>query len=85
MASRKDTAAVATFGDHEVITPENKLRKAVSDAAVSPAEDDPVARAEKALAELSRDSPPGWTTNATGSTQARRAVAEDGFNRRHQD
>ena len=27
MAPRKNTAAVATYGDHEVITPENKLRK----------------------------------------------------------
>ncbi len=35
MAPRKDTAAVATYGDHEVITPENKLRKAVSDRPLS--------------------------------------------------
>ena len=30
MTPRKNSAAVATYGDHEVITPENKLRKAVS-------------------------------------------------------
>ena len=31
MSRSKDTAAVTTYGDHEVITPENKLRKAVSE------------------------------------------------------
>lgn len=31
MAPHKNTAAIATYGDHEVIKPENKLRKAVSD------------------------------------------------------
>ena len=30
MAPPKNTAAVATYGDHEVITPENKLRNTVS-------------------------------------------------------
>src|SRR5262249_22736819 len=50
--SKKDTAAVVTYGDHEVITPENKLRDAVSKA-VDGDHDDPLARAEKALAELS--------------------------------
>ncbi len=38
-----------------MITPENKLRKAVSTRPYLPGEDDPVARAEKALAELSRE------------------------------
>jgi HPt (histidine-containing phosphotransfer) domain-containing protein len=55
MAPRKDTAAVAIYGDHEVITPENKLRHVVSDRPMTPGEDDPVARAEKALAELSTE------------------------------
>jgi len=43
MAPRKDTAAVATYGDHEVITPENKLRHVVSERPLAPGEDDPVA------------------------------------------
>jgi HPt (histidine-containing phosphotransfer) domain-containing protein len=55
MAPRKDTAAVATYGDHEVITPENKLRHVVSNRPLTPGEDDPVSRAEKALAELSTE------------------------------
>ncbi len=39
MATRKDTAAVASFGDHEVIKPENKLRKAVTKKPVPPGDD----------------------------------------------
>jgi len=50
-----NTAAIATYGDHEVIRPENKLRKAVTDAPLAADEDDPVARAERALAELSNE------------------------------
>ena len=50
----KDTAARSTYADHEVITPEHKLRKAVSNKPAAPG-DDPVARAEKALAELSSE------------------------------
>jgi HPt (histidine-containing phosphotransfer) domain-containing protein len=47
---RTDMPSVATFADHEVITPPNKLRKAVARTQKA---DDPVARAEQALAELS--------------------------------
>ena len=53
MAPHKNTAAIATYGDHEVIKPENKLRKHVSDKPFAPGEDDPVARAEAALAAMS--------------------------------
>lgn len=55
MAPKKNTAAIATYGDHEVIRPENKLRKAVSDVPLAAGEEDPVARAERALAELSSE------------------------------
>ena len=52
MAPRKDdTPSVTAFADHEVITPPNPLRKAVTLATDS--DDDPVARAEAALAQLS--------------------------------
>ncbi len=51
MSRRKDTTpSVATFADHEVITPPHELRRAVSTA---DEDDNPVARAEAALAELS--------------------------------
>ena len=54
MVSKKFLAAVTTYGDHEVIVPENELRKAISDKPlVRGADDDPIARAEQALAGLS--------------------------------
>lgn len=53
MPSKKNTAAITTYGDHEVIRPENRLRKAVTDTPLSPGEEDPIARAERALAALS--------------------------------
>jgi len=53
MRSRRDSAAITTYGDHEVIRPEYKLRKALSDAPLAAGEEDSVARAERALAELS--------------------------------
>lgn len=53
MRSKKHSAAIMTYGDHEVIRPENKLRKALTDAPPEPGDDDPVARAELALAGLS--------------------------------
>jgi len=54
MTTPKDEApTVATFPDHEVITPPNKLRKAIATGTDS--KDDPVARAELALAVLSSE------------------------------
>jgi len=49
-ASKSPKPAVARFADHEVITPPHKLGRVVGRGA---AEDDPVARAEAALAQLS--------------------------------
>jgi hypothetical protein len=52
--SPKNSApSVATFADHEVITPPNKLRKALAPA--TDPKDDPLARAEAALAQLSSE------------------------------
>jgi HPt (histidine-containing phosphotransfer) domain-containing protein len=54
MAQRKDdTPSVATYADHEVITPPHELRKVIAPAAEG--DDDPVARAEAALVELSSE------------------------------
>ena len=52
MPRPKDTTAIVTYGDHEIITPENKLSVAVSKTP-GQSGDDPIARAEKALADLS--------------------------------
>ena len=51
--------SVATYADHEVITPPNKLRGAVATVAAGEAVDDPVARAEQALAQLESEFS-GW-------------------------
>jgi HPt (histidine-containing phosphotransfer) domain-containing protein len=79
MATPKNTAATATYGDHEVITPENKLRKLVSIRPLAPGEDDPVARAEKALAELSTEFASWMDSECERLDKARRAVLGNGF------
>lgn len=79
MASTKNTAAVTTYGDHEVIVPENKLRKAVSNDPLAPGEsDDPVARAEQALAELSGEFSSWMDSECERLDKARHAVSVDG-------
>jgi len=75
----KNTAAIATFGDHEVITPENKLRKAVSVRRYAPGEDDPVARAEQALAALSSEFSTWMDAECERLDKARRNIAATGF------
>jgi len=78
MASRKETAAsVATFADHEVITPPHELRKAVATA--SDPTDDPVARAEAALAQLTSEFA-GWMHDECDRLEAaRQQVAKLGL------
>ncbi len=85
MATPKNTAAIATFGDHEVITPENKLRKAVTDKPASPGEDDPVARAEKALADLSTEFSSWMESECERLDKARRDIAVGGFTKASKD
>lgn len=78
MANPKDEKpAVATFGDHEVITPPNKLRKAVS--AVLHPDDDPVARAEAALAQLSTEFSTWMNSECERLDKAREEVKAAGF------
>src|SRR5262249_53325730 len=48
---RNDRPTVATYADHEVIVPPNRLKKAVTVAKST--DSDPVARAEEALSNLS--------------------------------
>jgi HPt (histidine-containing phosphotransfer) domain-containing protein len=79
MAPPKDTAATTTLGDHEVITPENKLRKAVSTQPYMPGEEDPVARAEKALEALSSEFHPWMESECERLDKARHAVNTSGF------
>jgi HPt (histidine-containing phosphotransfer) domain-containing protein len=78
MSRRKDDApSVATYADHEVITPPHELRKAVAPA--GDAGDDPVARAEAALVALSGEFA-GWMDAECDRLEAaRHDVKRDGF------
>jgi HPt (histidine-containing phosphotransfer) domain-containing protein len=70
MAHRKDDApSVATYADHEVITPPHALRKAV--ALATDSGDDPVARAEAALLQLSGEFS-GWMHSECDRLEAAR-------------
>lgn len=75
MPHSKDTAAIVTYGDHEIITPENKLRGAVSKD-TSGKGDDPVARAEKALADLSSEFGNWMDAECERLDKARRELAK---------
>jgi HPt (histidine-containing phosphotransfer) domain-containing protein len=84
MASRKDsTPSVATFADHEMITPPHQLRKAV--AASADAHDDPVARAEAALAQLSGEFADWMHAECERLEAARRRLRREGFNSKAHD
>jgi HPt (histidine-containing phosphotransfer) domain-containing protein len=79
MAHRKEeTPLVATFADHEVITPPNELRKAVTVMADGD-DDDPVARAEAALRDLSVEFSDWMRSECERLEAARRDVSRLGF------
>jgi HPt (histidine-containing phosphotransfer) domain-containing protein len=78
MVNRKDSSpSVATYADHEVITPPHHLRKAVTAAADG--DDDPVARAEAALAQLSTEFGAWMHAECERLETARQNVARLGF------
>jgi HPt (histidine-containing phosphotransfer) domain-containing protein len=81
----KNTAAIATYGDHEVIVPENKLRKAISNKPFLPGEDDPVARAEQALAELSGEFSTWMDEECERLDKARHGVCVGGFSKANKE
>jgi chemotaxis protein histidine kinase CheA len=77
MSRRKEeAAAIATFADHEVIRPPHKLRKAMAKAGAF--DDDPVARAEAALAELSGEFSEWMQTECERLEEARQIIRRDG-------
>jgi HPt (histidine-containing phosphotransfer) domain-containing protein len=79
MPPKPDKPSVQTFADYEVITPNNKLRGAVSLAADD--NDDPVARAEKALAELSSEFTSWMDSESERLDKARHMVKSKGFSK----
>jgi HPt (histidine-containing phosphotransfer) domain-containing protein len=79
--TRIEKPAVATYADHEVITPPNKLRNAVSTVARIDPSDDPVARAEAALAKLSSEFPSWMDAECERLDEARRNIRAAGLNK----
>src|SRR6187399_689180 len=79
MAKEKPgTLQIKSFGDHHVITQPNPLRKVLLRVPESDL-DDPVARAEKALAGLSGEFKNWMTIEADRLSTAHAAVLRDGF------
>src|ERR1700722_4108034 len=74
-----DTVSVATFADHEFITPPHKLRKAIAAAEEG---DDPVARAEAALADLSSEFSTWMEAECVRLETARQNVKNEGFTKK---
>ncbi len=67
-----------TYGDHEVITPDSSsMRRLVRSAA--PGDDDPVARAEQALAQISGDFSTWMHEECERLDVARRKIKSDGL------
>jgi Hpt domain len=78
MAARKDPSpSVATFADHEVITPAHRLEKAIVQSPKD--DDDPVARAEAALEQLSKDFVAWMQAECERLEAARQEVIRQGF------
>jgi len=81
---KRTKPSVVTFGDYEMITPPNELRMLLSEVAGSEA-DDPVARAEGALAELSSEFSAWMDSESERLDAARHNVKSKGFNRKTRD
>lgn len=82
--SKADKPSVATYADHEVIVPPHKLRAAVA-AVEAHDDDDPVARAERALETLSSEFTTWMDTECERLLVARRQVRQEGLGGKHRD
>jgi HPt (histidine-containing phosphotransfer) domain-containing protein len=76
--NRPSTVQIATFANHHVITQPNPLRNVLRRVTERDL-DDPVARAEKALAGLSREFKNWMAVEADRLTAAHAAVLRDGY------
>ena len=82
---KDDKPSVATYADHEVIHPPNKLRKAVVTLLATDKADDPLARAEQALSELSSEFGGWMVSECERLDTARHQVKAVGFNKDTRD
>jgi chemotaxis protein histidine kinase CheA len=76
---KSDRPAVMTYSNYEVISPPNKLRGTVSTVASIDPKDDPVARAEKALEQLSSEFSGWMDAECERLDNARVKIKESGF------
>jgi HPt (histidine-containing phosphotransfer) domain-containing protein len=84
MAQKKDDApTVATYSDHEVIVPPHRLRQVASQG--SPSDEDPVARAEKALETLSSEFGSWMDEECNRLDAARKQIQLHGMNEKTRD
>jgi HPt (histidine-containing phosphotransfer) domain-containing protein len=77
-----ERGSVSTYQDHDVIRPPNKLAKVVSHVSIVMPEDDPVARAEEALAQLSSEFGGWMITECERLDAGRRAVHAEGIGKK---
>jgi hypothetical protein len=79
-SSKPEKPDVMTYGDHEVITPDTRnLRKTLRPAA--PDDEDPVARAEEALAEIAGEFTTWMQDECERLDAARRRVRQNGLSK----
>jgi chemotaxis protein histidine kinase CheA len=84
MANRKSDIEIKKFADHQVITQPNPLRKVLRRVADDDI-DDPIARAEKALADMSGDFKDWMAVETNRLSAAYAAVLEHGFTKPTRD
>src|SRR5262245_52430555 len=77
--SKNEKPSVATYADHEVITPPHELRKAASTVASNAFAEQAVARAEQALADLSGEFGRWMEEECKRIDAARGAIKAKGF------
>jgi hypothetical protein len=78
---KNDKPSVATYADYEVITPPNKLRGVLKPVKPDEPYEDPVARAEQALARLSSEFSGWMEAECERLDAARRTVKAKGFDK----
>lgn len=83
--AKNERPTTASFPDHEIITPPNKLAKAMRKVTVSIPGDDPVERAEKALSKLSGEFATWMFKECERLDAARQAVKKSGFGKKTLD
>ena len=80
-AKKDEKPSVATYADYEIITPPNKLRRAVTAVAPDEPHDDPVARAEQAMAALASEFSSWMDTECQRLDRARQQMKAKGLNK----